>query len=93
MILVFTAGLASALSLYWVVGGIVAIIQQGRVLQQDEEEMEEILDKTVVEKKPTKKVDAEVKQVSKDVKVYTSAAAKKRADASRKTTKTNSERI
>ncbi len=54
MILFFTVGLASALSLYWFVGGLVAIIQQGRVLKQDEEEMEAIADepdakKTVIE--------------------------------------------
>ena len=45
MIFVFTVGLASALSLYWLVGGIVAYIQQGKVLNQDEEEMEAIADK------------------------------------------------
>jgi YidC/Oxa1 family membrane protein insertase len=44
MILVFTIGLPAGLSLYWFVGGIVAIIQQGRVLRQDEEEMEAIAD-------------------------------------------------
>lgn len=44
MILIFTIGLASALSLYWFVGGLVAMIQQGRVLKQDEEEMEAIAD-------------------------------------------------
>jgi len=35
-----TIRLASALSLYWLVGGIVAIIQQGIALREDEEEME-----------------------------------------------------
>lgn len=44
MILFFTVGLASALSLYWFVSGLVAIIQQSRVLKQDEEEMEAIGD-------------------------------------------------
>jgi YidC/Oxa1 family membrane protein insertase len=44
MILFFTIGLASALSLYWFVSGLVAIIQQSRVLKQDEEEMEAIAD-------------------------------------------------
>ncbi len=44
MILFFTVGLAAALSLYWFVSGIVAIIQQSRVLKQDEEEMEAIAD-------------------------------------------------
>jgi YidC/Oxa1 family membrane protein insertase len=45
MILIFTVGIASALSLYWLVGGVVAYIQQGKVLNQDEEEMEAIADK------------------------------------------------
>ncbi len=44
MIFVFTIGLPAALSLYWFIGGFVAIIQQGKVLKQDEEEMEAIAD-------------------------------------------------
>lgn len=42
MIFLFTLSLASALSLYWLVGGIVAIIQQSIILREDEEEMEAI---------------------------------------------------
>jgi YidC/Oxa1 family membrane protein insertase len=45
MIFVFTVSLASALSLYWFVGGIVAFIQQSLVLRRDETEMEGIADK------------------------------------------------
>ncbi len=44
MIFLFTVNLASALSLYWLTGGIVAYIQQSFVLRKDEEEMEEIAD-------------------------------------------------
>lgn len=40
MIFIFTIRLPAALSLYWFVGGLVAYIQQGRVLGSDEEEME-----------------------------------------------------
>lgn len=40
MVFIFTIQLASALSLYWLTSGIVAIIQQGRVLKQDETELE-----------------------------------------------------
>ncbi|MCA9325277.1 membrane protein insertase YidC [Candidatus Saccharibacteria bacterium] len=40
MIFLFTVHLASALSLYWLVGGIVAFIQQSIVLREDEEELE-----------------------------------------------------
>jgi membrane protein insertase Oxa1/YidC/SpoIIIJ len=45
MIFVFTVDLASALSLYWLVGGIVAFIQQSIILGKDETEMEAIADK------------------------------------------------
>lgn len=45
MIFLFTVSIPAALSLYWLTGGIVAIIQQGRVLKQDETEMEAIADK------------------------------------------------
>jgi YidC/Oxa1 family membrane protein insertase len=52
MIFLFTVNLASALSLYWLTGGIVAYIQQSIVLRGDETEMEAIADK------PTKDVAA-----------------------------------
>lgn len=45
MIFLFTVNIASALSLYWLVGGVVAFIQQSRVLNKDEDEMEAIADK------------------------------------------------
>lgn len=40
MIFLFTVGIASALSLYWLTSGVVAYIQQAKVLGQDEEELE-----------------------------------------------------
>ena len=43
-IFLFTVKLASALSLYWLVGGVVAFIQQSIVLKRDENEMEDIAD-------------------------------------------------
>jgi len=45
MIFLFTVNIASALSLYWLTGGIVAFIQQSIVLREDETEMEAIADK------------------------------------------------
>jgi len=45
MIFIFTVHLASALSLYWLVSGIVAFIQQSIVLGKDVEEMEALADK------------------------------------------------
>jgi YidC/Oxa1 family membrane protein insertase len=44
MIFIFTVSLPAALSLYWLTGGIVAVIQQGIVLRRDETEMEAIAD-------------------------------------------------
>jgi YidC/Oxa1 family membrane protein insertase len=44
MIFIFTVNLASALSLYWLTGGIVAFIQQSFILRSDETEMEAIAD-------------------------------------------------
>lgn len=44
MILLFTIGIASALSLYWFVSGLMAYIQQSIILGKDEEEMEIIAD-------------------------------------------------
>ena len=64
MILLFTISLPSALSLYWMTGGIVAYFQQKRILDRDEKEMEAIADapsgrKKVIEgeivEKPTPK--------------------------------------
>lgn len=45
MIFFFTVSLASALSLYWLVGGLVAYLQQSYILREDETEMEAIADK------------------------------------------------
>lgn len=45
MIFIFTVNIASALSLYWLTGGLVAYIQQSLVLRKDEEEMEAVADK------------------------------------------------
>ncbi len=64
MIFIFTVGLPAALSLYWLVSGIVAYMQQASILNQDEEEMEVVADKAtaktviegeVIEKSPPKK--------------------------------------
>lgn len=45
MIILFTVGLPSALSLYWFVSGLVAYLQQGRALSQDVSEMVTVADK------------------------------------------------
>jgi YidC/Oxa1 family membrane protein insertase len=45
LIFLFTVNIASALSLYWFVGGLVAFIQQSIVLKDDEIEMDALADK------------------------------------------------
>jgi YidC/Oxa1 family membrane protein insertase len=72
MIFIFTINLPSALSLYWLTGAIVAYIQQARVLNQDEEELEDLADKAGKKKV----IDGEV--------VEKKAAAKKQAAAKKK---------
>lgn len=44
MVFLFTVNLPSALSLYWLTSGLVAIIQQARVLGRDETEMEKSIE-------------------------------------------------
>ncbi len=53
MIFLFTVNLASALSLYWLASGVVAYLQQARILRDDGTELEALADKP-----STKKVDA-----------------------------------
>lgn len=50
MVFLFTVSIASALSLYWLVSGLVAYIQQAIVLNRDDEEMDKVADE-----KPKKK--------------------------------------
>ena len=45
LIFIFTVGLPSAISLYFLASGLVAMIQQGKVLKQDEEELVEMAEK------------------------------------------------
>jgi YidC/Oxa1 family membrane protein insertase len=77
MIFFFTVNLASALSLYWLTGGIVAYIQQSLVLRKDETEMEEIAD-TPSKKDVSKIPEAEVvESKSETTKKKTAAKSKK----------------
>jgi len=46
LIFFLTVSIASALSLYWFAGGVVAYIQQARILGQDETELEAVADKS-----------------------------------------------
>ena len=60
MIFLFTVSLPSALSLYWLVGGLVAYGQQTLALREDAEEMEAIADKPNSKKDVSKIQEAEV---------------------------------
>lgn len=72
VIFVVTIGLPAALGLYWLVGGIVAIIQQRIILNEDETEMEAIANEKPA-KRSTKDIpEAEVVEVTpKDPKAAT----------------------
>lgn len=54
LVVLFTIQLASALSLYWLVGGIVAFIQQTIALRDDVDEMETVASKKPLSNKSTK---------------------------------------
>lgn len=49
-ILFFTINIASALTLYWFVGGLIALIQQSIILKEDEEELEAVSEKAATDK-------------------------------------------
>ncbi len=82
MIFFFTIGIASALSLYWLVGGVTAYFQQDRILKQDEKELENsggktsratkkektIIEGEVIENPKNKKAKSGKKKASKNAK-------------------------
>jgi YidC/Oxa1 family membrane protein insertase len=61
MVFIFTITIAPALSLYWLVSGLVAYIQQSIVLGKDEEEMEAIAEETSLKRKKNPKSNKDVK--------------------------------
>ncbi len=73
MIFFFTVHIASALSLYWLVSGIVAFIQQTIILRDDTTELEKIADK------PSVKASSKTKDVSKIAEAEVVAAPKTKA--------------
>ncbi|HSX42999.1 MAG TPA: YidC/Oxa1 family membrane protein insertase [Candidatus Saccharimonadales bacterium] len=90
MVFLFTVNLASALSLYWLTGGIVALIQQTIALRDDETEMEKQADapdaakkKDVSKIKEAEVVAEPVPQKAKTTKSK-SKSAKKKSPAKRR---------
>lgn len=73
MIFVFTVNIASALSLYWLVSGLVAFIQQSIVLNRDETELEVLADRPG-RKNPKTIPEAEVVSTPSSKKPKTKAA-------------------
>ena len=88
MIFVFTVGLASALSLYWLTGGIVAYIQQALVLRKDETEMDTLASKPSKDVKaiPEAEVVASVKK-SKTAKPKKTPSKSSKSSKSKKSSK------
>lgn len=60
MVFLFTLNLPSALSLYWMTSGVVALIQQTRILRKDEEELEESVEKPSAKQRAKNAKEAEV---------------------------------
>ena len=75
MILLVTIRIASALSLYWLVSGLVAYIQQTIILREDTTEMEKEVDD-----KPTAKQRAQAAQEAEVVPTPTQPKSKKQAE-------------
>jgi YidC/Oxa1 family membrane protein insertase len=53
LVFLFTVNIASALSLYWLVSGLVALVQQGMILRDDGEELEAVANKKTTTKTTT----------------------------------------
>jgi YidC/Oxa1 family membrane protein insertase len=77
MIFLFTVNLASALSLYWLVGGAVAFIQQAIVLRDDTAEMEADADSPTTQKDTAAVAEAEVVATPKPSTIQKSKAKSK----------------
>ncbi len=81
MIFIITVNIASALSLYWLTSGIVALIQQSRILGKDEQEMEAIADNKSIGADGKQVIEGEVippKSKTKKAKKGVSKSKKKR---------------
>lgn len=90
MIFFFTVNLPSALSLYWFVSGLVAYLQQAKILKQGEDELEALADKPLPKKpgasQPSKITILEGEVVTDATKPNTKKVASK---AQKRATNTN----
>lgn len=81
LVLLFTVNIASALSLYWLISGLVAFIQQTIVLRDDATEMDAIADGDTAKKtadRAKNAVEAEVVPTASKANAKSKAARKKR---------------
>jgi YidC/Oxa1 family membrane protein insertase len=78
MVFIFTVNLAAALSLYWLVGGLVAYVQQSIALKEDDNDMDKLADGAITKKDVTKIAEGEVVAQPKPKKAAKKKAAKRR---------------
>lgn len=82
MIFIFTVNLPSALSLYWLTSGLIAIMQQKRVLGTEEKTLEDSIDKPTAKTRAKAAVEAEI--VEKPAKKAPGKKKSKKAKKGRK---------
>ena len=79
LVFLFTVNIASALSLYWLVSGLVALVQQSIILRDDETEMEAVADK-----KTTKTTISTRAKNAKEAEVVTAKSKPKKAKTAKR---------
>lgn len=89
MIFFFTMGLPSALGLYWFVSGLVAYLQQAKILKQGEDELEAMADKPLP-KKPGARQPSKITILEGEVATSPSEAKTKTVTAKSKSRKSSS---
>lgn len=78
VIFIVTLGLPAALGLYWLTGGIVAIIQQSIILREDEEELEALANAPATKRDVKAIPEAEVVTAPPKTKTKKSSSSKKK---------------
>jgi YidC/Oxa1 family membrane protein insertase len=81
MVFIFTVNIASALSLYWLAGGLVAFIQQSIILREDKDELMAPSNKKISDKKAAA-IDAEI--VSEPTPKKSSSSKSKKGNSKRR---------
>jgi len=84
LIILFTIHLPSLLGLYWLVGGLVAFIQQAIVLRDDETEMEQLAAAPVKTKKTGKKNTIKDASTTPEAEMVATSPAPKKKKATKK---------